>query len=182
DAIFAVIGALACVVIKKEGVLWALTLLPPLLVAIDRRRGLKIVALLGAAMLLYLLFGPSELRVLGYTLQTEFSNVSWPVLQHLFEMDNWHLFWYLALLVIVLRWRALFTAAAAPVTVTMAGAFAFVFIVFFYSSAAGGVEDESLVNRLPLHLVPALAFYLVLIWRQPAANDGAGSGAQRAIA
>jgi hypothetical protein len=166
DAVLALIGALACVVLKKEGVVWALTLLPPVLVAIDRRLGLKSVALLGAAVLLYLLFGPSELRVLGYTLQTEFSNVSWPVVQHLFEMDNWHLFWYLALLVIVLRRHVLFTGAAAPSTVTMLGACAFVFVVFFYSDAAGGVEDQSLVNRLPLHLVPALAFYLVLIWRQ----------------
>jgi hypothetical protein len=81
-------------------------------------------------------------------------------------MDNWHLFWYLALLVIVLRRHVLFTGAAAPSTVTMLGACAFVFVVFFYSDAAGGVEDQSLVNRLPLHLVPALAFYLVLIWRQ----------------
>ena len=47
----------------------------------------------------------------------------------------------------------------------MLAAFAFVFVVFVYTSAAGGVEDESLVNRLPLHLVPALAFYLVVLWR-----------------
>ncbi|MGH8713339.1 MAG: hypothetical protein ACREYB_04950 [Casimicrobiaceae bacterium] len=182
DAILALIGALACVVMKKEGVLWALTLLPPVLVAIDRRLGLRMVALLGAGLLLYLLFGPSELRVLGYTVWTEFSNVSWPVVQHLFEMDNWHLFWYLVLLVIVLRRQALFTAASAAITVTMLGAFAFVFVVFFYSSAAGGVEDESLVNRLPLHLVPALAFYLVLMWRQqaPAAEPAVAATPQTA--
>ncbi len=46
----------------------------------------------------------------------------------------------------------------APMSVTMLGAFAFVFVVFFYSSAAGGVDDETLVNRLLLHLVPALGF------------------------
>jgi hypothetical protein len=170
DAILALLCALACVAIKKEGVVWALTLLPPVLVAINRRIGLAAVGLLGAAMLLYLFFGPGEVRVLGYALRTQFSNVSLPVFEHFFEMDNWHLLWYLALVVIVLRRRVLFIAAMAPMTVTMLGAFAFVFVVFFYSSAAFGVADETLVNRLPLHLAPALAFYLVRLWRQAATD------------
>ena len=68
-------------------------------------------------------------------------------------------------------------------TVTMLGAFAFVFVVFFYSSAAFGVADETLVNRLPLHMVPALAFYLVLLWRQePARTSGVESAATREAA
>ena len=166
DALLAVLCALACIVIKKEGVVWALTLLPPVLVVINRRVGLGVVALLGVAMLGYLLLGPGELQVLGYTLHTEFSNVSRPMLEHFFQMDNWHLLWYLTLAAIALRWRAVFSAAMAPMTVTMLGAFAFVFVVFFYSSAAFGVADETLVNRLPLHMVPALAFYLAVLWRQ----------------
>jgi hypothetical protein len=180
DAFLAVLCALACIVIKKEGVVWALTLLPPVLVAINRRVGLGVVSLLGVAMLVYLLFGPSELRVLGYTLRTEFINVSRPMFEHFFEMDNWHLLWYLTLGVIALRWRAVFSAATAPMTVTMLGAFAFVFVVFFYSSAAFGVADETLVNRLPLHMVPALAFYLAFLWTQaPARTSGVQSAAPR---
>jgi len=166
DALLATLGALACVAVKKEGIVWALTLLPPVLVAINRRIGLAVVALLGAAALAYLLFGPAELRVLGYTLSTQFTNVSRPLFEHFFEMDNWHLFWYLVPLAIALRWRALFSVAMAPMTVTMLGAFGFVSVVFFYSNAALGVADETLVNRLPLHLVPALAFYLALLWQQ----------------
>jgi hypothetical protein len=180
DAFLAVLCALACIVIKKEGVVWALTLLPPVLVAINRRVGLGVVSLLGVAMLVYLLFGPSELRVLGYTLRTEFINVSRPMFEHFFEMDNWHLLWYLTLGVIALRWRAVFSAATAPMTVTMLGAFAFVFVVFFYSSAAFGVADETLVNRLPLHMVPALTFYLAFLWTQaPARTSGVQSAAPR---
>jgi hypothetical protein len=166
DALLAVLCVLACIAIKKEGIVWALTLLPAVLVAINRRVGLGAAALLGALVLAYLLYGPGELHVLGYTLRTEFSNVSRPLFEHFFEMDNWHLLWYLAPVVIALRWRALFSTAAAPMTVTMLGAFAFVFVVFFYSSAAFGVADETLVNRLPLHMVPALAFYLAFLWRQ----------------
>ncbi|HEV7412098.1 MAG TPA: hypothetical protein VGP14_00440, partial [Casimicrobiaceae bacterium] len=135
DALLAVLCALACIAFKKEGIVWALTLLPPVLVAINRRVGLGAVALLAALMLAYLLYGPGELHVLGYTLRTEFSNVWRPLFEHFFEMDNWHLLWYLVPVVIALRWRALFSVAVAPMTVTMLGAFAFVFVVFFYSSA-----------------------------------------------
>ena len=183
DAFLAVLCALACIVIKKEGVVWALTLLPAVLVTIDRRVGLGVVALLGGAMLAYLLFGPVELQVLGYTLRTEFTNVSRPMFEHFFQMDNWHLLWYLTLAVIALRWRAVFSGAMTPMTVTMLGAFAFVFVVFFYSSAAFGVADETLVNRLPLQMVPALAFYLVFLWRQePARTSGVESAAAREAA
>ena len=48
------------------------------------------------------------------------------------------------------------------------GAAAFVAVVFYWSSASGGVDDESLVNRLPLHLAPALVFYLLLLVREAA--------------
>jgi hypothetical protein len=136
-----------------------------------------VVSLLGVAMLIYLLFGPSELHVLGYTLRTKFSNVWRPLFEHFFEMDNWHLLWYLTPAVIALRWRALFSVPVAPMTVTMLGAFAFVFIVFFYSSAAFGVADETLVNRLPLHMVPALAFYLAFLWRQAPQHAAGGNAA-----
>ena len=182
DAALALLGAVACIAIKKEGIVWALTLLPPVLVAIDRRLGLRVAAALGAATLLYLVFGPAEVTVLGYTLRTQFANVSQPLFEHFFEMDNWHLLWYLALAVVTLRVRVLLSAALAPMTVAMAGAFAFVFIVFFFSSAAGGVADETLVNRVPLQLVPALAFYLVLLWREAPepANDAATAAARPA--
>jgi len=183
DAFLAVLCALACIVIKKEGVVWALTLLPPVLVVINRRVGLGVVALLGVAMMGYLLLGPGELQVLGYTLRTEFSNVSRPMFEHFFQMDNWHLLWYLTLAVVALRWRAIFSAAMAPLTVTMLGAFAFVFVVFFYSSAAFGVADETLVNRLPLHMVPVLAFYLAVLWRQaPERAPRAENAAAREVA
>jgi hypothetical protein len=183
DALLALLCAVACIVIKKEGVVWALTLLPPVLVAIHRRIGLGVVALLGVAMLAYLLLGPIELRVLGYTLRTEFTNVSRPIFEHFFQMDNWHLLWYLTLAVIALRWRVVFSAAMAPMTVTMLGAFAFVFVVFFYSSAAFGVADETLVNRLPLHMVPALAFYLVFLWsKAPERTPGIESRTAREAA
>src|SRR5208283_703859 len=164
DAVLALIMTVVAVSLKIEGMLWALTLLPPVLVSIHRRAGLSTVALVAGAALLYVFFGPPEVEIFGYILRTRFSNVSQPLLEHLFLMDNWHLLWYLTIVMVAANYRILLTPALAPMSVTLLGGLAFVFVVFFFTSAAGGVEDESLVNRLPLHLVPALAFYLVLLW------------------
>jgi len=177
DAFLALIMALGCISLKTEGILWALTLVPAAIVAVNRRAGFWVVGLLGGAAVLYVLFGPAEVEVFGYAVRTRFSNVSQPLFEHLFLMDNWHLLWYLTIGMVVANYRLLLTTALAPMSITMLSAFAFAFVVFFYSSAAGGVGDETLVNRLPLHLVPALAFFLVLLWRQRSrqtAPDAAG--------
>ncbi len=80
-------------------------------------------------------------------------------------MDNWHLLWYAAVAVVVFNARSLLGERLAPMTVTICAAVAFVGVVFFFSTASGGVKDESLTNRLVMHMVPALLFYLALILR-----------------
>lgn len=174
DLALALILALAMVTVKVEGWLWAATLLPPLAVAVHRRAGLALAATLAASAAAYLVAGPDETALFGYLLRTRFSNVSLPLAQHLFVMDNWHLLWYATVAVVALRWRRLVAADLAPMTVTMAGAFGLVFVVYFFSSAAGGVDDESLVNRMPLQMVPALVFYLALLLRPPAPGQAPG--------
>lgn len=175
DAVLALIMAAGCIVTKTEGILWTLTLIPPVIVAVNRRVGLWVVGLLGGAAVLYVLFGPAEIAILGYVLRTRFANVSQPLFEHLLLMDNWHLLWYATIVTVVANGRTILSAKLAPMSVTMLGAFTFVFVVFFYSSAAGGVDEESLVNRLPLHLVPALVFYLVLVWRTRPQSTAAGA-------
>ncbi|MEO8565114.1 MAG: hypothetical protein ABI541_01925, partial [Betaproteobacteria bacterium] len=168
DLALALAMALICIAVKIEGVLWLLTLVPGAIVAINRRLGLALAALVAVAAAAYLAFGPDQLTLFDYALRTRFEDVSLPLAQHLFVMDNWHPLWYAAIAIIAWRWRLLFREDFAPMTVTMLGGCAFVFVVFFYSSASGGVDDESLVNRLLLHLVPALAFYLSLLVLKPA--------------
>jgi len=174
DAALALIMAFACIALKMEGIFWALTLVPAAIVAVNRRLGFWVMGLVAGAAVLYLFFGPPEIVIFGYRLRTRFANVSQPLLEHLLVMDNWHLLWYATVAMVVANYRRLLGARLAPMSVTMLGAFAFVFVVFFYSSAAGGVDEESLVNRLPLHLVPALAFYLVLLWRTRQRSSAAG--------
>ena len=36
-------------------------------------------------------------------------------------------------------------------------------VVYFFTPAAIGVANETLVNRMPLHLVPAAAFYALVL-------------------
>jgi glucose-6-phosphate-specific signal transduction histidine kinase len=168
DLVLALAMAMICIAVKIEGALWVLTLLPGAIVAIDRRVGFALTAMIAVAAAAYLAFGPQQIILFDYLLRTRFEDVSLPLAQHLFVMDNWHLLWYAAIAVIALRWRLLLQDEFAPMTLTMLGGCAFVFVVFFYSSASGGVDDESLVNRLLLHLVPALAYYLSLLIVNPA--------------
>jgi hypothetical protein len=172
DAGLAVLMAIVCASMKFEGSFWALTLVPGVVTALKRRAGLAMIGAAAVAAALYLAFGPAELRLFGYTLRTRFVDVSIPVYEHMFLMDNWHLLWYAAIAVIAVHARALFSDRLAPMSVTMLGALAFIGVVFFFSTAAGAVEDETVTNRLLLHSVPALVFYIALILRprQPVAN------------
>jgi hypothetical protein len=165
DAGLAVLMAIVCASVKLEGSLWVLTLVPCAVTTLNRRLGLAMMGAVAAAAVLYLAFGPAELRVFGYTLRTRFVDVSYLVYEHLFVMDNWHLLWYAVVGVVVVHARALFGNRLAPMTVTMLAAVAFIGVVFFFSTASGGVREESLTNRLVLHTVPAFVFYLALILR-----------------
>ena len=163
DAILALVMLMACTLFKREGVLWALTFAPAVVVTFNRRIGLVVTATIGAAAVGYLLFGPVQTNFMGYVLSARFENVTLPIYQHMFVMDNWHLLWYAAIAVIAFNWRRLLQTNIASATVTILAGVALVVVVFFYSSAAGGVDEESLLNRFLLQLVPALSFYLALI-------------------
>lgn len=165
DAGLAILMAIVCASVKMEGFLWVLTLAPGVVAALDRRLGLAMTGALAAAAVLYLAFGPSELPLLGYVLRTRFVDVSKLVYEHLFAMDNWHLLWYAIVTVVVVHARALFGSRLAPMTVTMLAAVAFTGVVFFFSTASGGVEEETITNRLVMHTVPAFVFYIALILR-----------------
>jgi hypothetical protein len=166
DALLAFVMAILCAALKNEGIVWALTLLPAIVVTLHRRIAIAVVASIGVAAILLLAFGPDEVKILGYTVATKFVNVTFPVYEHMFVMDNWHLLWYAAIALIVFNGRLLFGAMLAPMTVTMLAAIGVVLVVFFFSNAAIGVAEENLVNRFLLHAVPALAFFLMLILRE----------------
>jgi len=170
DAILAVAMAIVCLSLKFEGLVWVATLAAGAVIAVNRRLGFAMVAAVAVAAVAYMLFGPAQLRILDFVLFTRFENVSPQIYEHLFVMDNWHLLWYAAVAVLVVNARLIVGPALAPMTVTMLAAFAFVFVLFYFSSATGGVKDDSLTNRMPLQIVTAFLFYLALILRERASQ------------
>lgn len=167
--------ALACAAagawMKVEGVLWMATLVPAVVMALDRRAGFALAAAAFAALAGHIAFGPERQPLLGYTLFSRPVDVTGPALDHLFVFGNWHLgAWFLVALA-AWRWRTLLSRRLAPMTMTMVACIALVAIVFFFTNAAGGVANETLVTRLPLHLVPAAAFYALLLVLDGTARD-----------
>lgn len=159
----AVVAAVFALGVKVEGVLWVATLVPGVVVAIHRRAGFALVGATAVAMLAYLVVGPDSIMVMGYSLRTRPINVLPTLADHLLVLDNWHLAWYAIAAVVAWRWRILLAPRVAPMTVTMLAGVALVAVVYFFTAAAIGVVEETLVNRMPLHLVPALAFYALVL-------------------
>jgi hypothetical protein len=163
-AALALVVAIAMIPIKVEGVLWLATLVPGIVIALHRRAGFVLAGTTILAFLAYLAFGPRSLPMMGYTLRTRPADVLGPLAEHVFAFDNWHLSGYAVIAIVAWRWRILLSPRIAPMTLTMAAAFGLVVVVFFFTSAAVGVENETLVNRFLLHLAPALAFYTLVVY------------------
>ncbi len=177
DAIVAIAMAIFCANLKREGLLWDLTLVPGVLMALDRRLGVGALALAALGIVGYVAFGPAQLVVSDYILLNRLQNVLPYLYDHLFMMDNWHLLWYVAIVVLAFHWRTLVRDPVLPASATILAGVMFVFVVFFLTSAAIAVEEESLTNRLPFEMVPALVVYLALVvhagQRRPHALAGA---------
>jgi hypothetical protein len=85
----------------------------------------------------------------------------------LFVQPNWHLLWWLAPPIVFWRWRALFASAALRrLGALLLIAFASLFFLFVLTDAATWAEHYTAVNRLVMHLVPALVTLLLLLLRE----------------
>ncbi len=159
----AAIAAALALYEKAEGVLWIATLVPGLVVALHRRAGFALAGAVVVAALAYLAFGPDSLPMMGYALRTKPVNVLPSLRDHLLVLDNWHLAWYAIAAVAAWRWRLLLTPRIAPLTFTMLAGLGLIVVVYFFTPAALGVANETLINRMPLHFVPAAAYYALVL-------------------
>jgi hypothetical protein len=167
---------LACPLIKREGLIWMLTFLPPLLVA---RLSFKATLLAGigglATLTVWYLAG--GISAGGFQITPEVIQIPslgrfelalhfiWePFYRNLFVMSNWNLLWYLVVAALIL--------AAARVrlhreffvyTVFILSGLGVVFVTFFLTSNAAWAERYTSINRILLHLVPLLLFYVLLL-------------------
>ena len=84
----------------------------------------------------------------------------------LFVQPNWHLLWWLAPLIVVWRWRALFASAAlCRLGGLLLVALASLAFLFMFTGAASWAENYTAVNRLVMHIVPAMLTFLLLLLR-----------------
>lgn len=90
------------------------------------------------------------------------------VLQTLFLLPNWSILWWVAPVVIVLRWRRLRHARGlAAAAWFLACGYAFLFVLFFLTDAAAWAENLTSVNRVLMHIVPLTVAWLTLLWNAP---------------
>jgi hypothetical protein len=61
------------------------------------------------------------------------------------------------------RWRCLAAPAHGMLAMLLLLGASFLFVLFFFTDAARWAEDLTSLNRLLLHLVPLLVYWLVLL-------------------
>jgi hypothetical protein len=170
QAVMAAFFALCCPLIKNEGLFWLLTLLPALFaVFLPARWSLSLLAccgLVGSALIIML---PGDLIVAGHSLNSlelgyrpgMLANIG----RSLLVFDNWHLFGYLLLAAIALvacldprdRRRLL-----GPGIALFSALVLFIFL-FTATRYARGALQYTAVNRIALHLVPAMMFFVLVV-------------------
>jgi hypothetical protein len=169
DAAFAALLAFCCPLIKIPGIVWALTLVPGVIVALLPRRGLKIVAVgFGVAALALLALGRSETTViLGYPLKLDFAPSWYALAQSYLFFANWHLLFYATVAMLLVGGRRLLAPPLAPLAMTGAAGLAFLFVIFAYGNASAWMmSDYTTINRATMHFAPFLVCLGMLLWKE----------------
>jgi hypothetical protein len=167
DGTLALLFALACPLINVPGLVWALTLVPGVIMALLPRHGLKLVSgALGVTTLVLLALAQFQPTLLGYRLHLDYQPPWQSLVQADFLFDNWHLLVYAVVALTLLGARRLATPPLAPLAAVVATALAFLFVVFAFPNAAASLADFTTVNRATLHLAPLLTCLYVLLWRE----------------
>ena len=167
DAGIALLLALTCLAIKISGIVWALTLLPGVVVALLPHRGTKVVAIgFGIAALLLLALGRSDTVIFGYHLNLVFEPPWRSLLESYFLFANWHLLWYAVIALVLLGARQLIKPPLVPLTMIVATGLAFLFVVFAYTNASAWIGEDITGNRATLQLAPLLVCLGIMLWNE----------------
>lgn len=166
DAGVALLLAVACTQIKVPGLVWALTLLPGVVVALMPRQGPKVVLI----SLAVVLFGLAVLAqtspvVLNYRLHLDFDPAWRALVETHFLLSNWHLLWYAAIVSALLAWRQLASPELTPLTAIVGTGMLFLVVVFSFTNARLWVTEQTTINRATLHFAPVAAVFAVLAFR-----------------
>jgi hypothetical protein len=165
NAILACMLAVACMTVKTPGIVWAMTLVPAVVLTVFPRNGKRILAAaLAIALAMLLVLARTDAVVLGYRLHLEFAPPWLGMFESLFLLGNWHLLWYGALAVTIVGWREALSAKLVTLSATIASGLLFLCIVFAFTNARAWVTDQTTVNRATLHLALLLSIWALLVF------------------
>jgi hypothetical protein len=165
NALLACVLVVACMTVKTPGVVWALTLVPAVVLAVFPRSGKKILAAaLAVALAALMVLARTDAVVLGYRLHLEFAPPWFGMFESLFLLGNWHLLWYGALAIAIVGWREALSTKIVPLSATIASGLLFLFVVFAFTNARVWVTDQTTVNRATLHLAPLLSIWALIVF------------------
>ena len=169
DGIVALLFAASCPLIKNPGWIWALTLVPGVVIALMPRRGMRVVGIGIAVLALFaLLLARTEPEVLGYRLHLDFTYGWAELISANFLMGNWNLLFYGAIAIVALGARRLLEPPLAPLAAITAAGMALVLFAFSFTQATLWLAGLTSANRAALQLAPTLATLGVLTWHRMA--------------
>jgi hypothetical protein len=180
SAAVALLFAFACLTIKTPGVVWALTLVPGVVLTLMPRQGPRVVAIgLLVALLALAVLAQTSPVVLGYRLHLDFAPAWQALVDSLFLLGSWHLLWYAVIAAAIVARSEARSPALAPLSATVGSGLLFLGVAFAFTNARNWVTDQTTINRALLHLAPLALTWAILIvhawlqWRTPApASDG----------
>lgn len=173
--------SIMCPFIKLEGILWLLTFIPAWMMA---HLGIKRLILLLGTFFLLLFIGfvsggfsidlpwlgslhlTPELIQIPYLGRSEIEfNSDWdPFIQNFFVLANWHLLWYLAIFIMLISLPKIITNKLLfSYTILILTGFILLFMLFFMTEAQLWAKYYTSINRLYLHMIPVLVFYLLIL-------------------
>ncbi len=163
DAASAVAFAAACTLIKAAGGLYALALLPGIVVALMPRHGPKVVAaFFGLVLFALAVLAQTHFVVAGRALHLDFAPAWTALAENYFVNGSWNLLWYGVVGVLILAWRPLRSAPLLPLAVIVAAGMLFTLVLFAFPGARAFVTDPPTVSRATLHLAPSIIVLMVL--------------------
>ncbi|MGB4946295.1 MAG: hypothetical protein WBQ05_03710 [Candidatus Competibacter denitrificans] len=190
QGVLALLLAFACPLIKLEGTVWLAMFVPALLVVWLRGRPLRVFA--GVVMILAIAWwwlGGMAFNIPGlghFTLRPELIEVpylgrfalgyrgTWgPVWKNFFVLANWHLLWYLVLVSLVIAVPKLWAERWRRVMAVFVGSCGLMlFVLFFCTDAQQWAAQYTSINRVFMHVVPALLFWVLTVWIPPRLGEG----------
>ena len=191
QGILALSLGLFCPTIKLEGTVWALLLLIAALAAWLPKRHfiglagiavIAIIALFSAGGWSASIPGLGDLQITTSLIKIpglgEFPLVYWNSWQAIvdsgFVLDNWHLLFYLVPIVFLLAlWQIRHAERPDLPTTTLLVTLLLLafFILFFFTAAGQWAKDFTSLNRIMLHFVPAILFWMLTVFVPPRQSD-----------